>query len=133
MGAVSAVRVTVYALLPQLVLLAYGSQYGPVAPYLGMFAITLSLLAFANLLINYLLSVGSGRFVLPLVAACVLETTLISRFHRDPRQILQMLLATIAALCAVIGGLYLSDRLRPRISPSASASPARAVLRFLPF
>ncbi|MHB8491033.1 MAG: oligosaccharide flippase family protein, partial [Solirubrobacteraceae bacterium] len=88
MLALSAALIAGYFLLPQLVLLPYGSGFAPVRPYLGPFAIALSLLALSNLMVNYFLSVNSQRFVAPLIGACVLETILIVLFHSGIGQII---------------------------------------------
>jgi O-antigen/teichoic acid export membrane protein len=103
-----------YLLLPGLVLLPYGTGFTPAIPYLAPFAVALSLLAVANLLINYFLSLDSHRFVVPLVGACVLELALISAFHADVGQILWMLMITMASLTTALTALYLTERLRPR-------------------
>ena len=47
----------------------------------------------------------------PLVLACVLETGLIASFHSGPGQILWMVVATMALLGAVLGAMYLAERL----------------------
>jgi O-antigen/teichoic acid export membrane protein len=101
-----------YFLVPQLVLLPYGSGFNGVRPYLGAFAIALSLLAVANLLVNYFLSVNSRRFIAPLVGACALETLLIVLFHSGPGQIVAMLATTEAVLAVTLGGLYAYERFR---------------------
>lgn len=108
-----------YFLLPQVVLLPYGSEFDAVRPFLGPFAIALSLLAVANLLVSYFLSVNSRRFIAPLLGACVLETVLISLFHSGPGQIVAMLAITQAALAVTLGALYAVERLRPRNQLSA--------------
>src|SRR5207253_9601083 len=100
-----------YAVVPGLVVLPFGSAFSPVKPYLWPFALALGMLTVANLLINYFLSIGSARFAAPLVAACILETGLIAVFHADPGQILWMVVASMTALAAVLGAMYLGDRL----------------------
>ena len=112
LAAVGIVLAAVYALLPGLVLLPYGSQYAPVRPFLGVFAAALMLLALANLLVNYFLSVNSARFIAPLLGAGVLETVLMTAFHRDVGQFLAMLLVTTAVLAVSLAGLYAIDRFR---------------------
>jgi O-antigen/teichoic acid export membrane protein len=111
MGGVTVAFVAVYGLVPGLVLIPFGSSFAPVRPLLGLFALALSLLAIANLLVNYFLSLNSLRFVPPLVGACILEVVLITLFHRDPGQVLTMVVITMAALAAAMGGLYAGDRL----------------------
>ena len=68
--------------------------------------------AVANLLVNYFLSVNSARFIAPLLGAGVLETVLMTAFHRDVGQFLAMLLVTTAVLAVSLAGLYAIDRFR---------------------
>lgn len=110
--AMSVALVIGYFLVPQLVLLPYGSGFAAVRPYLGPFAVALSLLAVSNLLVNYFLSVDSRRFVLPLVGACVVETILIAFFHSGPGQIVAMVTTSVGLLVLTLGLLYLVERLR---------------------
>lgn len=108
----SAALIAGYFLVPQLVLLPYGSSFDPVRPYLGPFAIALSLLATANLLVSYFLSVDSRKFIAPLIGACALETILIVVFHSGPGQIVAMLATTQGLLALTLAGLYLMERFR---------------------
>lgn len=110
LGGLAVGLILIYFLLPGLVIVPFGSQFAGVAPFLGPFAIALSLLAVSNLLINYFLSVNSRRFVIPLLAACALETGLIVRFHAGPAQILTMVVLTMVALTAALASLYGAER-----------------------
>lgn len=110
-GAVGVGLAVTYALVPGLVVLPFGSAFSPVRPYLWPFAVALGMLTVANLLINYFLSIGSVRFAIPLIAACILETGLIASFHAGPGQILEMVVFTMTALAAVLGAMYLVERL----------------------
>jgi O-antigen/teichoic acid export membrane protein len=112
LGALAVAFTGFYVLVPQLVLIPYGSSFTPVTPFLGTFAAGLSLLALSNLLVTYFLSVNNSRFMIPLVAACVLETALISFFHGGPGEVARMLVVTMAALCVVLGLMYGFDRFR---------------------
>jgi O-antigen/teichoic acid export membrane protein len=112
LAAIGIILAAVYALLPSLVLLPYGNQYAPVRPFLGAFAAALTLLALANLLVNYFLSVNSARFIAPLLGAGILETVLMTAFHRDVAQFLAMLLVTSVVLAVSLAALYAIDRLR---------------------
>jgi O-antigen/teichoic acid export membrane protein len=107
--------VLAYAALPQLVLLPYGSGFGRVTPYLGPFALALSLMALANLLMNYSLSVNRTWFIWPLFGTCALETVLIARFHSGVAQIVTMMVISMIAFCASMMAIYLSDRLRAEV------------------
>ncbi len=124
LGGIAVVFVAAYTLLPSLVLIPYGSSFAPVKPYLGPFALALSLLSISNLLVNYFLSINSARFVLPLGIACVLEVVLISQVHNDPGKVLEMMLIAMATLTGLLLALYLSDRLRVRaLTPPQERGP----------
>jgi O-antigen/teichoic acid export membrane protein len=110
--AVSLGLMLVYAAVPGVVLLPFGGAFTPVEHYLWPFALALGLLAIANLLTNYFLSIGSARFAVPLILACVAETALISVFHAGVGQILWMVVITMAGLVSVLGGMYAAERLR---------------------
>jgi O-antigen/teichoic acid export membrane protein len=117
LGLLAGVSVTLmvfYAVLPGVVLLPFGEQFAPVQQYLWPFALALGMLALANLLTNYFLSIGSARFAIPLVGACIVETVLISLFHANVGQILWMVVITIGALVVALGSMYAAERLRPR-------------------
>lgn len=115
LAGVSVALMAFYAFLPGVVLLPFGSAFTPVAHYLWPFALALGMLAVANLLTNYFLSIGSARFAGPLVAACIIETVLISLFHANVGQVLLMVVISIAALVAALGALYLAERFRTRV------------------
>jgi O-antigen/teichoic acid export membrane protein len=114
LGLLAAVAIgltVVYALVPGLVLLPFGSAFTPVRPYLWPFALALGMLAIVNLFITYFLSIGKARFAVPLVLACILETALIATFHSGPGQILWMVVASMSALAGVLGAMYVAERL----------------------
>jgi O-antigen/teichoic acid export membrane protein len=113
LAAVAVGLTLVYAVVPGLVLLPFGSAFSGVRPYLWTFAIALGLLSIVNLLINYFLSIGSGRFVVALIGACVLESVLIVSFHSSAGQILTMVVTTMAILAVALGAMYGLDRLAP--------------------
>jgi O-antigen/teichoic acid export membrane protein len=114
-GSIGVLLIAGYLALPGLVLLPYGPSFAAVTPYLGPFAVALTLLALSNLLVNYFLSIGSVRFVVPLVGACLLETLLIVLFHDGIGQILTMVVLSSGALAVAMGLVYAGDRLgRPR-------------------
>jgi O-antigen/teichoic acid export membrane protein len=114
LGLVAAVGlplIVVYGLLPGLVLLPYGSGFDSARPYLGFFALALTMLAIANLLINYFLSIARATFVVPLFAVCALETVLVGLFHSGIWQILTDVLASLGVLTGVMAVMYAADRL----------------------
>jgi O-antigen/teichoic acid export membrane protein len=107
---VGAVLILAYLFVPGLVLLPYGSSFAPVRPYLAVFAVALSMLTLANLLINYFLSIARARFILPLLATCLLETALITLFHSGIWQIIAMVMVSLGLLLAATLVLYAADR-----------------------
>ena len=102
----------IYALVPGLVVLPFGAAFGSAKTYLWPFALALGLLSLSNLLINYFLSIGRSRFVVPLLGACLLESALIINFHSNAGQVLTMVLATMTLLSIVLLGMYAFERLR---------------------
>ena len=105
--------ILIYTVFPGLVLLPYGASFAPVRPYLGTFALALTMLALANLMISYFLSIASARFVVPLLGACVLETVLIVFFHSAISQIVGMVMVSLALLFGATALLYSGERFRP--------------------
>jgi O-antigen/teichoic acid export membrane protein len=102
----------IYALVPGLVVLPFGAAFGSAKAYLWPFALALGLLSLSNLLINYFLSIGRSRFVIPLLGACLLESALIINFHSNAGQVLSMVLITMTLLSIVLVGMYAFERLR---------------------
>jgi O-antigen/teichoic acid export membrane protein len=124
LGAVGALLCAAYFAVPGWIVLPYGQGFAPVGPYLGPFAVALTLLALANLLINYFLSLNSARFIPLLLGACLLETGLITAFHDDPGRILAMVLLTSGALVLLLGGVYAAERRRREApTPQDRAAP----------
>ena len=109
-GGMGVALIAAYTLFPGLVLLPYGPTFDPAKSYLGVFAVALTLLALANLLISYFLSMARTAFVVPLFLACALETGLIALFHSGISQILEMVLITLALLAGTMAAMYLVDR-----------------------
>jgi O-antigen/teichoic acid export membrane protein len=110
LGVLSLAFVLSYMILPGLVIGPFGEGFAGVRPYLVLFAAALSFFALSVLLVNYFLSVNRRRFIVPLVAACVLETLLITTFHSGPQQVVAMVLLSMTALLAMLLLLYLADR-----------------------
>ncbi|HET9781671.1 MAG TPA: oligosaccharide flippase family protein [Candidatus Dormibacteraeota bacterium] len=125
MAAVSVVFVAVYGLVPGLVLFPLGPGFAATRPLLGLFALALSLLTIANLLVNYFLSVNSLRFMVPLVGSCILEVALISIFHASAYQILQVVAISMAALAMAMVGLYAADRVATRRVRTSAPAESR--------
>jgi O-antigen/teichoic acid export membrane protein len=110
LGVLSTGFVLTYALLPGLVIGPFGTTFAQVSPYLVFFAIALSCFAISVLFLNYFLSINNRRFIVPLVAASALETVLIMAFHAGPRQVVMMVLLSMAALLGMLSLLYVADR-----------------------
>jgi O-antigen/teichoic acid export membrane protein len=110
LGILSAGFVLTYALLPGIVIGPFGETFARVTPYLVLFAIALSFFAISVLFVNYFLSINNRRFIVPLLAASALETVLIMAFHAGPRQVVSMVLLSMAALLGMLSLLYLADR-----------------------
>lgn len=95
----------VYFLFPELMIkILYGSQYLAASPYLGLFAIFLSLYSFSYLLVNFYLSIKKVKVIILPVAAAVAQIILISFFHRD---IIQVVWISIGVLSLLLIGLLL--------------------------
>lgn len=110
LGIMSAGLILGYALVPGLVIGPFGESFVRVGPYLVLFAVALSFFAVSVLFVNYFLSINSRRFIAPLLAACLLETVLISAFHGSPYQVIAMVLLSMAALLGMLSVFYLADR-----------------------
>jgi O-antigen/teichoic acid export membrane protein len=110
LGILSVGFVLSYALLPSLVIGPFGANFTQVGPYLVFFAIALSFFAISVLFINYFLSINNRGFIAPLVAASALETVLIVAFHDGPRQVVAMVLISMATLLGMLTLLYVMDR-----------------------
>jgi O-antigen/teichoic acid export membrane protein len=130
-GIVAVGMVVIYALVPGLVVLPFGSAFAPVRPYLWPFATALGMLTVANLFINYFLSIGSARFVIPLVLACILETAMIISFHSSVGQIVWMVVLSMTALAGALAAMYLVERLgisaRMRLGTASPIDDERVV------
>lgn len=113
-GGMGALLVAAYSVAPGLVLMPYGASFSPARSYLGVFAVALTFLALANLLVNYFLSIARSWCVIPLFAACIVETVLISVFHSGIWQILSMVVISLGLLAASLGAMYVGDRIAAR-------------------
>ncbi len=77
-GAVAAPALLIFALLPETVLrLGFGAEYTSAARALTLLALAMSLLGFAYLGVQFLLAIGSSRFLLPLGAVALAEPVLL--------------------------------------------------------
>ena len=113
-GVMGVALIATYFAFPGLVLFPYGASFAPARSYLGVFAVALTLLALANLLINYFLSIARSIFIVPLFGACFLETVLIVLFHSSIWQILTMVVLTVGLMSGTVGLMYAADRFQWR-------------------
>jgi O-antigen/teichoic acid export membrane protein len=104
----------IYFLFPNLVLgLLFGGKYNAVSSYLGWFAILVALYSFVNLIIQYLLSINSAKFVYGSAAISVLLIPAILLFGNNIHAILEI--AIIAQIASLFWGLlYLKKSYEPR-------------------
>jgi O-antigen/teichoic acid export membrane protein len=77
-GAIAAPALLVFAAVPELLLrLGFGEEYTGAASALVLLGLAMTLLGLAYLAVQYLLAVGSTRFLLPLAAVAVAEPLLL--------------------------------------------------------
>jgi O-antigen/teichoic acid export membrane protein len=116
-GAVAAPALLVFAVAPETVLrLGFGAEYESADRALTLLALAMSLLGFAYLGVQFLLAIGSSRFLLPLAAVTVAEPALLLIWDIDS--------------IAVFAGLVLAVQLAAAVSvlvPSLRASAPATV------
>lgn len=103
--------IAAYFLLPSfLIKILYGSQFLPAAPYLGLFAIFLSLYSLSFLLVNFFLSIGRVKMVILPVVIGIFQVILISLFHQNLGQVIfiSVLLLSLLFLSLLIYCLRIS-------------------------
>jgi len=105
-GGICFLAMTVYFLFPSfLIKILYGSQYLPAVPFLGIFAVFLSLYSLSFLFVNFFLSIGRVKTVILPVVAGIFQIIFICFFHQNLRQIIFISVA-LAALLLVSLLLY---------------------------
>jgi O-antigen/teichoic acid export membrane protein len=113
-GAVAAPALLIFAVAPETVLrLGFGAEYAAGARALTLLALAMSLLGFAYLGVQFLLAIGSSRFLVPLAAVTLAEPALLLFWDIDS--------------VAVLAGLVLVVQLAAAVSvllPSLRAAPA---------
>ena len=81
----------------------FAHKYSSVAPYLFRYGLAMSFLAMAYLVMTYLLSLGKTRVAYPLLTVVLLEIGLISHFHSNIAQLVNvMLISGISSLLLVL-------------------------------
>lgn len=79
----------IYFLLPELMLkLLYGSSYRVGAPYLGLFAVFISIYSLSNLLIQFFLSIRETKIYFLTLTAALFQGILIWFFHENLYQVI---------------------------------------------
>lgn len=104
-GAVAAPALLVFAVAPEVVLrLGFGAEYEPGADALTLLALAMTLLGFGYLAVQFLLGIGSSRFLLPLAAVTLAEpVVLLARDFESIAGFAALVLAIqLAAAAAVL-------------------------------
>jgi O-antigen/teichoic acid export membrane protein len=99
-----------------------GAQYVEAASYLPWYAVGMTLLGAAYVLVATYQSRGDARFLFVLIPLVVLEPMGIIAFHRDPLQVVQVMDLTMAVLVFGLSGLSAIREPR-RSAESASGRP----------
>jgi O-antigen/teichoic acid export membrane protein len=86
--------------------LIVGAKYLSIAPYLPGFGLVMLALTLVSVLSSYFLALGRRGGLVIMTGAVLLETILLSLFHRDLTQVIVSLGASFAA--AAVGMLYLA-------------------------
>lgn len=98
----------IYFAFPNLMIkILFGSQALPVAPYLYLFTIFLSLYALSSLLVNFYLAVGKVRVVVLPVLAAALQLILIYFWHQSLSQIVEVSIGILSLLLLSLLGYHL--------------------------
>jgi O-antigen/teichoic acid export membrane protein len=96
----------------QIVVAFGGAKYLNAAVYLPWYAVGMTLLGAAYVLVTTYQSRGDARFLLVLIPVSVLEPGLIIRFHSDLLQVVQVMDLSMLVLVLGLSGLYLLSRSR---------------------
>jgi O-antigen/teichoic acid export membrane protein len=101
-GAVAAPALLVFAVAPETVLrLGFGAEYVSAARGLTLLALAMSLLGFAYLGVQFLLAIGSSRFLLPLAAVTIAEPALLLIWDIDSIAVFAALVLAVQLAAAV--------------------------------
>lgn len=99
--------IIIYFLFPRVVLnLFFGKKYLNVSFYLGWFAIALSLFSFANLILQYLLSIHKVEIAYIFLLISLIATVLILIWGKTIFAILTII-SIVNLSCVLIGGAFL--------------------------
>lgn len=113
----------IYFLFPQLMInFLYGREYFPAAPYLGLFAVFLSLYTFNFLLTNFYLSIKKTKVVFLPMTAALIQAILISFWHRDIGQVVWISIGVLGLLLVGLVMYHYSDGQAKKASPFGYSS-----------
>jgi O-antigen/teichoic acid export membrane protein len=119
-AAVAAPALVVMTLAPELVLrLGFGPSYEVAADALPLLGVAMSVLALTYLTVNYLLAVGSSRFLAPLAVVALAEPVLLLAGSLDS-------LTSFAAVVLLVQLAAAGAVLVPTLRRVPAAAPARA-------
>jgi O-antigen/teichoic acid export membrane protein len=100
---ISIVVTAFYIIFPLLtVRLLFGPSYDGAVPYIGLFAVFLSLVTLATFLVQSFLAAGNTRVALMVVAASVLQITIIWFYHSNLFQIIHTNIGVSLVLCLLL-------------------------------
>jgi O-antigen/teichoic acid export membrane protein len=114
-GAVAAPAIVVFAVAPEMVLrLGFGAEYASGARALTLLALAMTLLGFAYLGVQFLLAIGSSRFLLPLGAVAVAEPVLLLVWNIE----------SIAVFAAIVLAVQLAAAVAVLLPSLRASAPA---------
>jgi len=83
-----------YYLLPELSINVFlGKNYLSIIPYLGFFAVFMTIFSILNVCVNFFLSIGKTKVYIPIIATTIAQVVLIYIFHNSFFQIIGVSLA----------------------------------------
>jgi O-antigen/teichoic acid export membrane protein len=101
----SLVATGIYFAYPTLILsILFGGKYGDAAPYLGWFAVAVSLYSFSNIIFQYLLSIHKTKIVYSLLTIALIMVLCIDVFGAKISTIISIVI--IAQVVAIALGIY---------------------------
>lgn len=104
----------IYFAYPALILsLLFGDKYAEAAPFLGWFAIAVSLFSLANVILQYLLSVHKTRIAFVMLIISVLMVSLITALGSSIKDIIAIVIGA-QAFCVAAGFFYLFKKNKPK-------------------
>ena len=79
-----------------------GNQFLPIKPYIGKFAIIMTLFSLVYSLSFYNISINRKKFILFIISGNILEVLLIILFHNSIGQIVNILLGLVSVLFIIL-------------------------------